>query len=136
MSEQWTVEWLDEMLDLKFERGPVSMRVAEYIERLEKVSNAHNTAIAVEREGYEKVVKDLAYHVECLKEETGEKHRLRQQLAAEREVSLGLIKNLHDCEQQLAAEREKCKALVEAIESYLVKQRVQILKEALVKGGK
>jgi hypothetical protein len=57
-------------------------------------------------------------------------------LAAEREVSLGLIKNLHDCEQQLAAEREKRKLLVDAIESYLAKQRVQILKEALAKEGK
>jgi hypothetical protein len=33
----------------------------------------------------------------------------------------------------LTAEREKRKALVDAIESYLVKQRVQILKDALAK---
>jgi hypothetical protein len=67
--------------------------------------------LAAEREGYEKVVKDLAYHVECLKKETGEKHRLRQQLAAEQEKVALATQMVHiESKRANEAHRERIEA--------------------------
>jgi len=43
---EWTVEWLDEMLDLKFERGPVSLGLPDYMQRLRAIADTHNAALA------------------------------------------------------------------------------------------
>ncbi len=48
--KEWTARYLDEELDLKFERGPVALPVAEYIERLESLAVKINAALAAERE--------------------------------------------------------------------------------------
>ena len=42
--QEWTWEYLDQLLDLKFERGPVSLSVSDYIERVNKVVAAHNAS--------------------------------------------------------------------------------------------
>lgn len=47
--QEWTVEKLDEILDLKFERGPVDLKVSEYIERLRILAFKINAALAAER---------------------------------------------------------------------------------------
>jgi hypothetical protein len=118
---EWTPEWIDELLDLKFERGPVSISVSEYMGKLNRVCDAHNAALAE--------AKGALHHMEAcralLKVPNDEVlyvaiEELQQQLAAEREKREQAEQHSRVLASQIENEverrsTEKRKPLVEAL---------------------
>jgi hypothetical protein len=62
---KWTARWLDELLDLKFESGPVAIPVEKYFTRLQTVADAHNAALAEKDVELVKALQALVEITEC-----------------------------------------------------------------------
>lgn len=132
---EWTARYIDEELDLKFERGPVALSCAGYVERLESLAAKINASIAKERkqikfleEAFEEKVADFASEMNR-HEATGKLvQQLREQLAAAERVRdewCGAYVKVRDA---LAAKDELHAAALQVLERHHQKE-LKALKE-------